>query len=103
MVVLVPRFRDTLLSLIGELSASHVQTIINQLGGSSRQLVDLKMPKFSVDTRTSLVPGLRDVMMLIIIIMVHCVRLIAVKMTRVVLADGPGSPLCCPIGTGLRQ
>lgn len=66
MVILVPRYRDTLLSLISELSPSHVQTIINQLGessSSSRQLVDLKMPKFDIDSRISLAPALRDVIM----------------------------------------
>lgn len=66
MVLLVPRFRDTLLSLISELSSSHVQTIINQLGELNRQLVDLKMPKFDIETRTSLAPALRDVIIPII-------------------------------------
>lgn len=70
MVILVPRFRDTLLSLISELSSSHVQTIINQLGELNRQLVDLKMPKFDIQTRTSLAPALRDVIITIIILVV---------------------------------
>lgn len=61
MVILVPRFRDTLLSLISELSTSHVQTIINQLGAATRQLVDLKIPKFDIETRTSLVAALHSV------------------------------------------
>lgn len=61
MVILVPQFRDTLLSLISELSMSHVQTIINQLGRSTRQLVDLKIPKFEIETRTSLLAALHDV------------------------------------------
>lgn len=80
MVILVPRFRDTLLSLISELTMSHVQTIINQLGAPSRQLVDLKLPKFDIETRTSLVGSLRDVM-----ITWSIIWLITVKMTDIVL------------------
>lgn len=106
MVILVPRFRDTLLSLISELSSGHVQTIINQLGELNRQLVDLKMPKFDIQTRTSLAPALRDVIITIIIIRVVTIplsgplcRLITVKMTGSCLVS-----LClCVLQMGLGR
>lgn len=63
MVILFPRFRDTLLSMFAELSSRHIASVIDQLdSGSNRQLVDLKIPKFEIKTKTSLVNTLRDVM-----------------------------------------
>lgn len=62
MVIMVPQYRDTLVDLISELSANHVQGIINQLkGGPGRLLIDLKIPKFSIEKKSSLAIALQQV------------------------------------------